>query len=1050
MRYCLNPTCQKPQNLDERDRCQNCHSKLLLENLYYAIKPIGAGGMGRTFLAQEKNSEKRVVIKQFFPQNFGTENSHKAAQLFRQEANRLEELGHHPQIPQLLDSFQQEGQQYLVQEYIEGQNLAQELAEKGPFSERKINQLLKDILPVLEFIHSHNVIHRDIKPENIIRRVSPTSSNLGQGQLVLVDFGAAKFTSNTTLGKTGTIIGSAAYTAPEQVRGKAIFSSDLYSLAVTCIHLLTQVPPFDLFDSSEDVWVWRSFLKNKVRDRLGNILDKMLQSGTKKRYKSAREILDELNPKPTPIPKITSKKITNKWLIVGVFMGSFLLVSYAQEYFYLISSPPKPIQQPVVIKPTNQPSLTIAQPPDFGCLYGTNPDGILQLFPLKHTEVTAKIAGNVSRVEVVQTFQNPYDTPLEAVYKFPLPDESAVDDMEIRIGERIIKGQIKKRQDAKQIYQQAKQQGKTAALLDQERDNVFTQSIANIKPGETIEVLIRYTDSLKFAGGNYQFVFPMVVGPRYSSGKSTEAIGDDNGVNSSVNSPLIPPNIRSGQDIGVTVEIDAGVPISQLRSPSHNIQFKQIQSADNRAITQVQLSPEDTIPNKDLVLNYRVSGTETQSTVLTNTDNKGGHFGIYLIPAISYKSNQIVPKDVIFLMDTSGSQSGAPLEQSKALMRRFINGLNPADTFTIIDFANTAQALSSQPLPNTPENRSKALNYISNLQANGGTELLNGIETVLDFPAAPDGRLRSIVLLTDGLIDEENQVIASVQKQLKPGNRLYSFGVGSSVNRFLLNRLSEEGRGTAHFVRHDEPIAEVTEKFFQEMNNPVLTNIKVEWDGLGKPPEIYPLKAPDLFAKQPLVLFGRKQDRLSGNLRISGIVAGGQRYEKTFALQFREFAGNPAIAQLWGRSKIKQLTTQMAGKETPQGVAAVTDIALAYRLMSAYTSFVAVSDELRVNPNTNSQRVQVPINTPDGMDMSNSQTPIKNPPRAPVPVRTPNGIKTSNTPISSSSPSSSSSSENTEQAPEPSVYFSMILFVIFFGWKRWLRWKKGVNFTSPK
>lgn len=612
-----------------------------------------------------------------------------------------------------------------------------------------------------------------------------------------------------------------------------------------------------------------------------------------------------------------------------------------------------------------------------GALYVQSEDGEKQIFPLKHTDVKAKIAGNVSRVEVTQTFENPFKEPLEAVYVFPLPDQAAVDDMEIKIGARTIKGDIKKREEAQEIYERARQEGRTAGLLEQERDNIFTQSLANIKPGEQIDVTIRYTDSLKFEGGDYEFVFPMVVGPRYIPGSPLPPLirGDLGGVSgdstsvpdaSRITPPVLKPGTRSRHDIAVTVEIDAGVPVSQVRSPSH-----QIRTQSNGQLIKVQLGGEDTIPNKDLILRYRVATNQTQATVLTQSDQKGGHFAVYLIPAVEYRTSEIVPKDVVFLMDTSGSQSGDPLIKSQELMRRFINGLNPNDTFTIIDFANTTTQLSPAPLPNTPQNRAKAIAYINKLDANGGTELLNGIQTVLNFPAAQSGRLRSIVLLTDGYIGNENEVIAEVQKQLKPGNRLYSFGVGSSVNRFLLDRLAEVGRGTSQVIRQDEPTGEVAEKFFRQINNPVLTNIKLDW--IGRPadfgntqPEIYPASPPDLFANQPLVLFGRQEYRNSGTLRITGTAAGGKRYEKTLNLNF-DSTGNPAVAQLWGRARIKDLMNQMFGGETKTGVEAVTDTALAYRLLSQYTAFVAVSDEVRVNPDGTRQQVQVPVELPQGV-----------------------------------------------------------------------------------
>ncbi len=255
---------------------------------YAAKKIIGQGGFGRTFLAidEYKPSKPPCVIKQFYPQLQGTSSIQKAAELFELEAVRLEQLGKHSQIPELLAYFSQDERQYLVQEFIDGENLAQTLKSHGYFSETQIRNLLNNLLPVFEFIHSRQVIHRDIKPENIIFRQD--------GQLVLVDFGAAKYATQTALAVTGTRIGTAGYTAPEQAKGKAIHASDIYSLGVTCLCLLTEVEPIDLFDDSEFEWVWREHLKTSVSSELGQILDKMIQPAIKKRYQSATEVLQDL------------------------------------------------------------------------------------------------------------------------------------------------------------------------------------------------------------------------------------------------------------------------------------------------------------------------------------------------------------------------------------------------------------------------------------------------------------------------------------------------------------------------------------------------------------------------------------------------------------------------------------------------------------------------------------------------------------------------------------------------------------------------------------
>lgn len=307
MSYCLNPHCDRPQNPDGMRFCRRCGSQLLLRERYRSLGLIGQGGFGRTFLAvdEDKPSKPQCVIKQFFPLYQGKSDVQKATELFEREAVRLDELGKHPQIPELLAHFTQDNRQYLVQEFIDGQNLAQILAKEGVFNEQQIREMLRDLLSILEFIHSRSVIHRDIKPENIIRRRHIYTGETGEneagvikGNLVLVDFGAAKHAIGTT--KTGTTVGTPDYIAPEQAKGKAIFASDLYSLGVSCIHLLTQILPEQLFDTGEDIWIWRRYLKtNSISDELAYILDKLLKRATNHRYQSVAEVLRDLNQLPS-------------------------------------------------------------------------------------------------------------------------------------------------------------------------------------------------------------------------------------------------------------------------------------------------------------------------------------------------------------------------------------------------------------------------------------------------------------------------------------------------------------------------------------------------------------------------------------------------------------------------------------------------------------------------------------------------------------------------------------------------------------------------------
>ncbi|HEY9641118.1 MAG TPA: serine/threonine-protein kinase, partial [Coleofasciculaceae cyanobacterium] len=287
MSYCLNPVCQKPGNPDAAKFCQNCGWTLRVSDRYRAVELIGQGGFGRTLLAIDEQQGDRCVIKQLLPRGLGL-NAPKATELFRREIAQLIELGQHPQIPELLDHWEGEDALYLIQEYIEGSNLEQILLKEGIWNEAQIWNLLADLLPVVQFVHSRQVIHRDIKPENIVR--SP------HGKLVLVDFGASKSATATALIRTGTLIGSAGYVAPEQTMGKAVFASDLYSLGVTCIHLLTGMHPFDLYSVSQDAWVWQQYAATPLTSRLRKVLDKLLQKGISQRYQSASEVLQDLRP----------------------------------------------------------------------------------------------------------------------------------------------------------------------------------------------------------------------------------------------------------------------------------------------------------------------------------------------------------------------------------------------------------------------------------------------------------------------------------------------------------------------------------------------------------------------------------------------------------------------------------------------------------------------------------------------------------------------------------------------------------------------------------
>ncbi len=584
--------------------------------------------------------------------------------------------------------------------------------------------------------------------------------------------------------------------------------------------------------------------------------------------------------------------------------------------------------------------------------------------PLKHTTVNASISGFLSRVTVTQHFENNQNHPVEAVYVFPLPDQAAVDSMTMTIGEKVIKGVIKERHEAEKIYDEARSSGKTASLLTQERPNIFTQSVANIIPGDRIDITISYVQDLKYDDGQYEFNFPMVVGPRFIPGTpighsgggwahDTDQVPDA----SRISPPVLKPGVRSGHDIEVHVTLDAGLPIRDLQSPSHqiNLEYQNEQSAT------VSLRPSDTVPNKDFILRYAVSGKLPEAALLTHADDRGGFFSLMIQPPVDVDIREVTPKEMIFVVDCSGSMMGAPIEKAKEAMRKCIAGMNPKDSFQIIQFSNSASGFSPRPVPNTSENVKRGLAFIDQMSGSGGTQMIEGIKASLDYPADP-ARLRIVFFMTDGYIGNETEILAAIEQRLRNA-RLFSFGVGSSVNHYLLDRMAEVGRGFVQYVRPDEDTQRAVDLFYHRIQNPLLTDISVDWNGLDIK-DVYPAVIPDLFSAQPVILHGRYGRAGSAAITVHGKYHGSD-WSQRIDIELPETEpDHDVLASIWARSRIKMLMSRMFQRNEPEIVREITDLAIQYRLMSQYTAFVAVSEEIR-NKDGRLETVQIPVEIPD-------------------------------------------------------------------------------------
>src|SRR5262245_15151224 len=589
--------------------------------------------------------------------------------------------------------------------------------------------------------------------------------------------------------------------------------------------------------------------------------------------------------------------------------------------------------------------------------------------PLKHTDVKAEVSGQLARVTVTQEFHNPFRDKIEAVYVFPLPQSAAVDDMTMIVGDRTVKGKIKRREEAQAIYEAAREAGQTAGLLDQERPNIFTQSVANIVPGAEVKITISYVEFLRYEEGTYEFVFPMVVGPRYIPGRPVGKRGggwaaDTNKVPdaSRITPPVAPKGMRAGHDISIEVKLDAGVPIDGLKSTLHEVD---VASTDNhRAV--VRLKDQATIPNKDFILKFDVAGKKISDAVMTHRGTQGGFFTLILQPPERVTAADVTPKELVFVLDTSGSMEGFPIEKAKETMKLALDNLYPEDTFNLITFSGDTHVLFPQPVPATRENLQRAQSFLASRQGSGGTEMMSAIRAAL-APSDEQDHVRIVCFMTDGEVGNDMEIISEVQKH--PNARVFAFVIGSSPNRFLLDKMAEHGRGEVEYVTLEDDGSAAARRFHERIRNPLFTDIEIDWAGLPVA-DVYPKRIPDLFSVKPLILTGRYTSAARGVIRLRGNLAG-QNFVKEIPVELPESqTEHDSLATLWARTRIDDLMSQdYAGiqNDDPQLDVreAITQLGLEYRLMTQFTLFVAV-EEMTVTEGGQPRRIDVPVEMPEG------------------------------------------------------------------------------------
>jgi Ca-activated chloride channel family protein len=595
--------------------------------------------------------------------------------------------------------------------------------------------------------------------------------------------------------------------------------------------------------------------------------------------------------------------------------------------------------------------------------------------PLKDTKVTADISGYVARVTVKQKFVNPSNSKIEAVYTFPLSENSAVDEMTMKIGDRTISGTIKKREEARAIYEQARNDGYVASLLDQERTNIFTQSVANIEPGKEIEITIKYIETLPYESGKYTFAFPTVVGPRFVPGQAVtggpQGSGFSNNTNQVPDASLITPmptlgGSRAGHNISIDVHLNGGMAVSDVKSALHQIDTKTIDT--NKM--DISLTDKETIPNKDFVLTWQVAQDSLKSGYLTYKEaaEKEGFFTLMLMPPKRVTKDNVQPKEMIFVIDCSGSQSGAPLDKAKETMLYILDHMNDNDTFQIITFNNNVQTFADKPEVSSSEMKKKAKAFINSIQAQGGTWMAPAVEKACAMPN-DSHRLRIVTFMTDGYVGNDYEILGMVKKY-RGASRWFPFGTGNSVNRTLIDGISKEGGGEAEYVLLNSSAEEAGKKFYDRISSPVLTDVKLAFEGVDVK-EVYPKEVSDVWAERPLYFKGKYTAPKAGTVTLTGF-AQGKPYKQTIKVDFaNQNLNNPGIPSLWARAKVDRLMSEdwfgaqqgTVNKEIKDEIVAT---ALKHHIMTQYTSFVAV-DNSRKTDGDKATKTDVPIEMPDGV-----------------------------------------------------------------------------------
>jgi Ca-activated chloride channel family protein len=549
-----------------------------------------------------------------------------------------------------------------------------------------------------------------------------------------------------------------------------------------------------------------------------------------------------------------------------------------------------------------------------------------------------------------------------------------VDAYSFRIGEKVIKGVVKEKQEARREYQKAKSEGRKAGLLEQERPNIFSQSLVNIPPRARVIANIEYIHMLEIDGADYLFTFPMVVAPRYIPGQEvsrgnlgrgwandTDQVEDA----SRITPHHIPPGMRAGNDIEISIKLDAGMPVNNITGVTHELQVEN----QSESGAQISLKNGAVIPNKDFILEFRVGGSEDMLSVMTHRKKDDhGYFSMVIQPRHSVKRNEVSPREVILLLDISGSMRGRPISQLRVFSQHILGTLNPQDSFNVLAFDNEIETFAQQSMEATAANIARGQEFIRRLDSRGGTEMLPAIKKAVGNNGGEQQNAQTyLIMVTDALVGNDNRILSFIKKPKNSHLRIFPVAMGPAPNDYLIQRAAEIGRGFSLRITNEDNAGEIADRFTSKISYPIMTDIDIDWGGLGVK-NVLPNPLPDLYADRPLIIIGQYQRSGTAEVQLRGNIQD-TRVQTPFHLDLPEVKeDHDSLPVLWARARIRQLINKDLGDVSRTSKKEITEIGLQYQILTEYTSFIAVEKEIPKNISTTLKSQAVLLAIPEGME----------------------------------------------------------------------------------